>query len=84
MFDLTVNKYIQQEKLEAAKDLLISSDHNVSQIVSMIGLNNRSYFSKIFKERYGVSPKFFLQQKANEEVPEQESQPEEQKNRIVK
>ena len=63
MFNLTVNKYMQQVKLEAAKDLLSTSDHNISQIVSMIGLNNRSYFSKIFKEKYGVSPKYFLRSK---------------------
>lgn len=61
MFDLTVNKYMQQVKLEAAKELLAKSDYNISQIVNMIGLNNRSYFSKIFKEKYGVSPKYFLQ-----------------------
>ena len=61
MFNLTVNKYMQQVKLEAAKDLLTTSDHNISQSVSMIGLNNRSYFSKIFKEKYSVSPKHFLQ-----------------------
>lgn len=63
MFDLTVNKYIQQVKLEAARELLTESDHNISQIVGQIGLNNRSYFSKIFKEKYGVSPKYFLNQK---------------------
>lgn len=60
MFDLTVNKYVQQVKLEAARDLLTTTDHNISQIVNLIGLNNRSYFSKIFKEKYGVSPKYFL------------------------
>lgn len=60
MYDLTVNKYMQQVKLEAAKKMLASSDYNISQIVNMIGLNNRSYFSKIFKEKYGVSPKYFL------------------------
>jgi AraC-like DNA-binding protein len=60
MFGLTVNKYMQQVKLEAAKKMLSSAEHNVSQIVSQIGLNNRSYFSKIFKEKYGVSPKYFL------------------------
>ncbi len=60
MYNLTVNKYMQQVKLEAAKDLLDSSDYNISQIVNMIGLNNRSYFSKIFKEKYNVSPKYFL------------------------
>lgn len=62
MFNLTVNKYVQQVKLEAAKDMLHNSDHNISQIVGLIGLNNRSYFSKIFKEKYGVSPKYFLHQ----------------------
>lgn len=60
MFNLTVNKYMQQAKLEAAKELLASSEYNISQIVGMIGLNNRSYFSKIFKEKYGVNPRYFL------------------------
>ncbi len=60
MFNLTVNKYMQQVKLEEAKDLLEKSEYNISQIVNMIGLNNRSYFSKIFKEKYNVSPKYFL------------------------
>lgn len=66
MFDLTVNKYVQQVKLEAAKNMLSNSDHNISQIVGQIGLNNRSYFSKIFKEKYGVTPKHFLTQKYSE------------------
>ncbi|UJH90846.1 AraC family transcriptional regulator [Antarcticibacterium sp. 1MA-6-2] len=61
MFDLTVNKYMQQVKLDAAKDLLSNSEHNISEIVNLIGLNNRSYFSKVFKEKYGVSPNYFLQ-----------------------
>ena len=60
MFSLTVSKYIQQVKLEAAKELLATGDYNISQVVELIGLNNRSYFSKIFRERYGVKPKYFL------------------------
>ncbi len=60
VFDLTVNKYIQNIKLEAAKDMLMNSEKNISEIVIAIGLNNRSYFSKIFKEKYGVNPKYFL------------------------
>ncbi|MGB7786431.1 MAG: AraC family transcriptional regulator [Salinimicrobium sp.] len=67
MFDLTVNKYMQQVKLEAAKDMLTNSENNISQIVSQIGFNNRSYFSKIFKEKYGVSPKHFLKKRNNAE-----------------
>ena len=60
VYDLTVNKYIQNIKLEAAKEMLMNSEKNISEIVLAIGLNNRSYFSKIFKEKYGVNPKYFL------------------------
>ena len=66
LFDLTVNKYMQQVKLEKAKELLTTSEYNISQIVGLIGLNNRSYFSKVFKERYGVSPKYFSQYRLDE------------------
>ncbi len=72
MYDLTVNKYMQQVKLEAAKELLGTSEYNISQIVNMIGLNNRSYFSKIFKERYNVSPKYFLKSSREKESLEKE------------
>ena len=65
VYDLTVNKYMQHIKLEAAKEMLKLSEKNISEIVTSIGLNNRSYFSKIFKEKYGVSPKYFLQTKAS-------------------
>lgn len=74
MFNLTVNKYVQQVKLEAAKEMLHSSDHNISQIVAQIGLNNRSYFSKIFKEKYGVSPKYFLHQHSGGDNEENEEE----------
>jgi len=60
VYDLTVNKYIQHKKLEAAKEMLMTTEKNISEIVIAIGLNNRSYFSKIFKEKYGVNPKYFL------------------------
>jgi len=66
VYNLTVNKYMQHVKLEAAKEMLKLSEKNISEIVTSIGLNNRSYFSKIFKEKYGVSPKYFLKAKKKE------------------
>jgi len=62
-YNLTVNKYMQNKKLEAAKEMLLTSEKNISEIVTAIGLNNRSYFSKIFKEKYGVNPNYFLKSK---------------------
>lgn len=67
VYNLTVNKYMQHVKLEAAKEMLNLSEKNISEIVTAIGLNNRSYFSKIFREKYGVSPKYFLKKKSKEE-----------------
>ncbi|MDT0687509.1 helix-turn-helix domain-containing protein [Autumnicola psychrophila] len=67
VYDLTVNKYMQHIKLEAAKEMLMNSEKNISEIVSAIGLNNRSYFSKIFKEKYGVNPKYFLKTRGKQE-----------------
>ncbi len=64
-YNLTVNKYMQNKKLEAAKEMLMTSEKNISEIVTAIGLNNRSYFSKIFKEKYGVNPKYFLKTRKN-------------------
>lgn len=75
VYDLTVNKFIQHKKLEAAKEMLMNSEKNISEIVVAIGLNNRSYFSKIFKEKYGVNPKYFLKgRKSLGEKPEEESE----------
>ncbi|SHG24165.1 transcriptional regulator, AraC family [Salegentibacter echinorum] len=67
VYDLTVNKYMQHVKLQAAKEMLMTSDRNISEIVTAIGLNNRSYFSKIFKEKYGVNPKYFLKNRNKED-----------------
>lgn len=60
VYNLTVNRYMQHQKLEMTKEMLLNSENNISEIVVAIGLNHRSYFSKIFKEKYGVNPKYFV------------------------
>lgn len=57
LYKMSVNQYLKNERIEKAKDLLENSDFNVTEITYKIGINSRSYFSKIFKDRYGVSPK---------------------------
>lgn len=59
LYKLTVNSYIHKTRLDLAIYLLTNSDHNMSEIVEKIGLNSKSYFSKIFKESYGLSPSEF-------------------------
>lgn len=56
LYTRTVTEYIRHIRLEAARELMNNSDLNISQIVYSIGFTSRSYFSKIFKEKYGITP----------------------------
>lgn len=59
LYTRTVTEYIRHVRLEAARDFLGNSDMNISQVVYSIGFSSRSYFSKIFKNKYGISPSEF-------------------------
>ena len=58
-YDVTVNQYLQNIRLEHAKKLLLNTDKSMSQIADAIGLSSNSYFSKIFREKYGYKPSQF-------------------------
>lgn len=55
----TVSDYIRNVRIETAENLIRTTDMNISEIVYTIGLTSRSYFSKIFKEKYNCSPKYY-------------------------
>jgi AraC-like DNA-binding protein len=62
LYKRTVTEYIRHVRVESARDLLNNSDLNISQVVYSIGFSSRSYFSKIFKEKYGLTPNDFKKQ----------------------
>jgi len=62
LYARTVTEYIRHIRLEAARDLMNNSDLNISQIVYTIGFTSRSYFSKIFKEKYDITPHEYKKQ----------------------
>lgn len=57
MHQRTVSDHVRQVRLEKAEELIKRTDLNISEIVYSIGLTSRSYFCKIFKKRFGCSPK---------------------------
>lgn len=59
MHGKTVCNFISHVRLEKAEQLLKTTDLNVSQIVYSLGWSSRSYFCKIFKEKYNLSPKSY-------------------------
>ena len=62
LYAKTVSEYIRHVRLEEARYLMHNSNLNISQIVYSIGFISRSYFSKIFKKKYGISPSTFKKQ----------------------
>lgn len=57
MHNTTVADFIRNVRVEKAEKLLTDTDLNISEIVYTIGLTSRSYFCKIFKQKYSCSPK---------------------------
>ncbi|MBQ1531614.1 MAG: AraC family transcriptional regulator [Solobacterium sp.] len=60
---MTPRQYLMERRLEnAARSLAIGGEnHNISQITRQCGFSDPLYFSKLFKKRYGVSPKNYSQ-----------------------
>lgn len=53
---LNVNEFIRQIRLERAKKLLTNGDININEVSFKVGFSSASYFSKCYKEHFGVSP----------------------------
>lgn len=56
MHDMTIAIYIREMRLQKAEYLIRKAEYNISEVVYSIGLTSRSYFSRIFKNRYGSTP----------------------------
>lgn len=51
--------YIQEQKIERAKQFLILTDKPLVEISSMLSFSSQSYFQKVFKQITGQTPKEF-------------------------
>lgn len=54
---ISLKTYINQYRIEKAKELLRTSDKSISDIAEAVGFDNISYFSTLFKKMTGLSPK---------------------------
>ena len=59
LYYTTINEYVTAARLEKANELLKNNEYNVAAVVAAIGLESSSYFSKIYKKKYGITPKNF-------------------------
>ncbi len=56
LFRVTVNTFTLMARMERARELIETTDLTISEIIYGLGISSRSYFSKAFGNRYGISP----------------------------
>lgn len=62
VFNMTLTEYINELRMKHAGYLLQATDYTQQQICESIGIESVSYFNKLFKSKYGVSPGRFRRQ----------------------
>lgn len=54
---LTATEFIRNTRLKRAAQLLKNKELNVTDVMYMVGFSHRSYFTRSFREFFGVSPR---------------------------
>ena len=57
--------YIKNLRLAKAKELLQTTDESISEVAYKTGFNTPSNFTKVFSEKYGITPSQFRRPKPN-------------------
>ena len=59
LLNINVNDYILNMSLQKARHLLKEKELSVSEIAFKVGFSSASYFSTVFKNKFGLTPKEF-------------------------
>ncbi|WP_394367155.1 helix-turn-helix domain-containing protein [Constantimarinum furrinae] len=52
----STSEFIRTQRLNMAASLLLNSDATISEVGYAVGFNDPSYFTKRFKDQFGISP----------------------------
>ncbi|WP_063850941.1 AraC family transcriptional regulator [Flammeovirga sp. SJP92] len=56
---VTIEKYLNQQKIEKVKEFLIYDELSVKEIADLLGFNSTQYLSSKFKQATGMTPNSF-------------------------
>lgn len=59
IYQMSIQEYIIEFRMKKAEELLKTTDSKIRDVAFQIGYKDELYFSKVFKKRFGVSPKTF-------------------------
>jgi DNA-binding response OmpR family regulator len=66
MTGLSPVEFIREMRIKRAAQLLEDRSHNITEVTYMVGMNDSRYFSKCFKNTYGVTPSEYRKQRLGE------------------
>ena len=58
---MPVVAYIRDQRLKKAASLLTTGNFTVSEVMYMVGFSSASYFTRCFREEYGVTPSAYIE-----------------------
>lgn len=56
---MSLKEYINDFRISMCQELLYSTSWSIEEIAREVGFNSLSYFSKVFKKKYGISPSHY-------------------------
>ena len=59
----TFINFITDKRLDKSCELLAQTDLSIKEITARVGYNDQNYFSRLFKNKYGVSPTEYRSEK---------------------
>lgn len=62
----TVLEYMHRIRIDKARRLLIETDFKITEIASMVGFNDISFFNKTFKKRLNLTPREYRERNQKE------------------
>lgn len=63
----TFKELLQQKRLHQAARLIRETDLPVSDVITLVGYDNTSYFYRVFREEFGLTPREYRQSQPGKE-----------------
>lgn len=62
---MSFNDYVNRLRIQAAQDLLRSTDRPVTEVMLEVGFESQSTFNRVFRDIQGITPREYRQQSQN-------------------
>ena len=56
-------EFLKEVRMKRAVQLIETEEYSMAQIAYMVGINDSHYFSKCFKQQYGITPTEYKKKK---------------------